>query len=212
MGIESLTILGFSEATITMIMDILDENNMYPTLKIVNNLNSSPKKGYKNKRFQLEIVEELIDYQDVMLGVAKTDSRKTIRDTFMNVPEDKFIKLIANSSSISSSTDIGHGVMINPMCCIAGQTSISNFVFINRSVSIGHHTFIGEFTTINPGVNIAGNVVIGKNCQIGMGAIIMDGITIGDNSIIGGGSVVTKDVPSGVVAYGNPCKIIRKNG
>lgn len=44
-----------------------------------------------------------------------------------------------------------------------------------------------------------------------MGANIIDGIKIGENSIIGAGSLVTKDIPSGVVAYGNPCKIIRKN-
>ena len=38
----------------------------------------------------------------------------------------------------------------------------------------------------------------------------MPGVTIGDNTVIGGGSVVTKDIPAGVVAAGNPCKVIRK--
>ena len=38
----------------------------------------------------------------------------------------------------------------------------------------------------------------------------MPGVTIGDNTIIGGGSVVTKDIPSGVIAAGNPCRVIRK--
>lgn len=42
------------------------------------------------------------------------------------------------------------------------------------------------------------------------GAIILPGVTIGDNSVIGAGSVVTKDIPSNVVAVGNPCKILRK--
>ena len=41
--------------------------------------------------------------------------------------------------------------------------------------------------------------------------IIIDGIKIGRNSVIGAGSVVTKDIPDNVVAYGNPCKIIREN-
>ena len=66
--------------------------------------------------------------------------------------------------------------------------------------------------TINPGVNIAGNVTIGEGCQIGIGANIIDGVKIGDNTIIGAGSLVTKNIPDNVVAYGNPCKIIRKNG
>jgi acetyltransferase-like isoleucine patch superfamily enzyme len=42
-----------------------------------------------------------------------------------------------------------------------------------------------------------------------MGTNVLDGITIGENTVIGAGSNVTKDVPSNVVAYGNPCKIIK---
>lgn len=54
-------------------------------------------------------------------------------------------------------------------------------------------------------------VIIGDNVWIGGGAIIMPGVTIGDNVVIGAGSVVTKDIPSDVIAYGNPCRIARKN-
>jgi len=44
-----------------------------------------------------------------------------------------------------------------------------------------------------------------------MGCNIINEVKIGNNSIIGAGSVVTKDIPDNVVAYGNPCKIIREN-
>ena len=54
-------------------------------------------------------------------------------------------------------------------------------------------------------------VVIGNNVWIGGGAIIMPGVTIGDNVVIGAGSIVTKDIPSNVIAYGNPCRVIREN-
>ena len=53
-------------------------------------------------------------------------------------------------------------------------------------------------------------VHIGKNCWIGGDAKILAGVTIGDNSIIGTGSIVTKDIPSNVIAVGNPCKVIRE--
>ena len=39
---------------------------------------------------------------------------------------------------------------------------------------------------------------------------ILQGVTIGENSIIGAGSVVTHDIPAGVIAAGNPCRVIRK--
>lgn len=55
-------------------------------------------------------------------------------------------------------------------------------------------------------------VVIGNNCWIGGGTIILPGVTIGDNVTIGAGSVVTHDIPSNSVAYGSPCRVVRKNG
>ena len=55
-------------------------------------------------------------------------------------------------------------------------------------------------------------VRIGKNCWLGAGVIILPGITIGDDVVVGAGSVVTKDIPSGVVAVGNPCRILREVG
>ena len=53
-------------------------------------------------------------------------------------------------------------------------------------------------------------VRIGANVWIGAGAVIVPGVTIGDNSVIGAGSVVTKDIPEGVVAVGNPCRVFRE--
>ncbi len=55
-------------------------------------------------------------------------------------------------------------------------------------------------------------VVIGNNVWLGAGVIILPGVTIGDNTIIGAGSVVTKDIPAGVVAVGNPCKVMKVIG
>ena len=51
---------------------------------------------------------------------------------------------------------------------------------------------------------------MGDNVWIGCGVHVMPGVTIGSNVVIGGGSVVTKNIPDGVVAAGNPCRVIRK--
>ena len=52
-------------------------------------------------------------------------------------------------------------------------------------------------------------ITIGDNVFIGWGSIILPGVTIGSNTIIGAGSVVTKDIPDGVVAAGNPAKVVK---
>ena len=54
-------------------------------------------------------------------------------------------------------------------------------------------------------------ITIGKDVWIGGGAILCPGVvTIGDRTIIGAGSVVTESVPEGVIAAGNPCRVVRK--
>ena len=52
-------------------------------------------------------------------------------------------------------------------------------------------------------------ITIGKDCWIGAGSIIVGGVSIGDGTTIGAGSVVTRDIPAGVLAAGNPCRVIR---
>lgn len=52
-------------------------------------------------------------------------------------------------------------------------------------------------------------IVIADNVWLGSNVVVFGGVSIGENSVIGAGSIVTKDVPANVVAYGNPCKVVR---
>ena len=108
-----------------------------------------------------------------------------------------------------------------------GKNVYANF---NLTLVDETHIYVGDNTMFGPNVIIAtggppilpelraqgyqynASVHIGKNCWIGAGAIIVPGVTIGDNTVIGAGSVVTKDIPSNVVAVGNPCRVLREIG
>lgn len=59
------------------------------------------------------------------------------------------------------------------------------------------------------GVEFGKPVRIGNNVWVGGNTVICPGVTIGNNSVIGAGSVVTRDIPAGVVAAGNPCRVLR---
>lgn len=60
------------------------------------------------------------------------------------------------------------------------------------------------------GLEIALPIKVGSNVWIGANVSVLPGVIIGDNTIIGAGSVVNKDIPAGVIAVGNPCRVIRE--
>ena len=55
-------------------------------------------------------------------------------------------------------------------------------------------------------------ITLGDNVWLGGGAIVCPGVTIGDDTVVGAGAVVTRDLPAGVVAFGNPCRVHREIG
>jgi len=107
---------------------------------------------------------------------------------------------------------------------IAGEKVFFNFncvVLDVMKVSIGSRTMFGPnvqiYTATHPidhkvrasGLEYAKPIIIGEDVWVGGSAVICPGVTIGDRTIIGAGSVVTKDIPSDVIAGGNPCRVIR---
>lgn len=88
-------------------------------------------------------------------------------------------------------------------------------------VTIGDHVLFGPavqiYTATHPlnaelrrRQEYAKPITIGSDVWVGGGAIICPGVTIGSRSVIGAGSVVTRDIPEGVFAAGNPCRVIRE--
>jgi sugar O-acyltransferase (sialic acid O-acetyltransferase NeuD family) len=213
MEIEKLTILGLSAPTLTMITDGLESMQLFPKIRIVNNLGLSDLATYENPSFEYELIDSLGDSaHDVrcFLGVNRSWAKEAVYKHFKRDVSD-FINIIHQTSSISKTVQLGNGVLVNSLVSIASFAEIGNFVSINRNASIGHHTVLEDFVSVNPGANIAGFVRIGRKSLLGIGVNVIDGITIGKNTIVGAGAVVTKDLPDNVVAYGNPCVVIRKN-
>jgi maltose O-acetyltransferase len=127
---------------------------------------------------------------------------------------------------------VGKNVWIEPdfRCEFGKNIIIEDDVYINfgciildcAEVTIGSHTLIGPNVGLYPvnhsidaeerinGGCIGKPINIGKNVWLGGDVKVLAGVSIGDNTIIGTGSIVTHDIPSNVIAVGNPCKVIRK--
>lgn len=109
-------------------------------------------------------------------------------------------------------------------CVIGDHTFINHNAYLMdcAKITIGSWCFIGPscgmYTAVHPllpaernkGLEQARPITIGDNVWIGGDVTILPGVTIGDGAVIGAGSVVTRDIPAGVVAVGNPCRVLRE--
>ena len=107
---------------------------------------------------------------------------------------------------------VGENFYMNHNCIIldAGRVEFGNNIFIapNCAFYTAGHPIEPEIR--NRGLEYAKPIKVGNNVWIGGNVTVLPGITIGDNVTIGAGSVVVKDIPSNVVAVGNPCKVIKE--
>ena len=119
---------------------------------------------------------------------------------------------------------VGNDVIINMNCTFVdnNRIDIGSKVMIASDVKIytaTHSTFFTDYANDSEATDFqrsfgrtlyAKSIRIEDGVWIGGGAVILPGVTIGARSVIGAGSVVTKDIPSNVVAVGNPCRVIRE--
>ncbi len=107
---------------------------------------------------------------------------------------------------------VGEKFYINHNCVILDCAKVSFGDNVVIGPNCGFYTAIHplDYKTRNMGAEWAKPISVGDNVWIGGGVTVLAGITIGSGSVIGAGSVVTKDIPSNVIAAGNPCRVIRE--
>lgn len=113
-----------------------------------------------------------------------------------------------------SRIEIGDGVQLNNNAFLKSE---------GPGISIGAHALIGggveildsDFHELRPGRRRGGEpqmapVILGENVFVGDGVKILKGVSVGAHSVIGAGSVLTRSIPEGVIAAGNPARVIRE--
>jgi maltose O-acetyltransferase len=109
---------------------------------------------------------------------------------------------------------IGRNGFVNYDCVFldCAPITLGDDVQIGPAVQIYTATHPVDATIRRSGLEYALPVRVGDGAWIGGGSILLPGVTIGANTVIGAGSVVTRDVPAGMVAAGNPCRVLRAVG
>lgn len=162
---------------------------------------------------QLDCLEKLYDY-NLTRPHDSARREELLREMFAEIGEGCYIEPPLHSNWGGRNCHFGKNVYCNFNLTLVDDIDIyvgdCTMFGPNVTVATAGHPILPELR--EKGFQYNAPVRIGKNCWIGAGALIMPGVTIGDNVVIGAGSVVTKDIPSNVVAFGNPCRVYREIG
>lgn len=143
----------------------------------------------------------------------ETEKRKEILKKLFNKTGENFLIEPVFYCDYGYNITIGEEFYSNHNCVILDVCPISfgNNVMIGPNCGFytaGHPINVQQR---NSGLEFGKKITIGNNVWFGGNSIVLPGVTIGNNVTIGAGSVVTRDIPSNVTAYGNPCRVRKEN-
>lgn len=170
-----------------------------------------------NPNYDVEILEEMKKAKDICFKYNnippshREERKEIIKKLFRKTGENILIES-------NFECDYGYNISI-------GENFYMNHngvILDGAKVEFGDNVFIGpncgfytaghpiDIELRNKGLEYAYPIKVGNNVWFGGNVVVLPGITIGDNVTIGAGSIVTKDIPSNVIAHGNPCRVIRE--
>ena len=194
--------------------DIINKEGKYDIIGVIDSVHEigSEVFGYKVLGRQ-ENIKELINKYGIEGGVISIGDnwiRYYVSSQIKKlIPSFNFVNAIHPSVVIGENVDIGEGVVVMAGCIINPKCKIGNFTFFATGAQIDHDCNINDFASISAGSITGGHVTLGKYSAITLGVTVIDRLKIGVNTVVGAGSLVLKDLPDNVLAYGNPCTIIR---
>lgn len=140
--------------------------------------------------------------------------QKMLRGMFAEIGENCYIETPFYANWGGKNVHFGRNVYANYNLTLVddGEIYVGDFVLFGPNVTLATatHPIHPELRSRQAQYNLP--IRIGNNVWIGAHAVVLPGVTIGDNTVIGAGSVVTRDVSAGVVAVGNPCRVLRSIG
>ena len=175
-------------------------------------------KGYLyDANYNEEIIKEREKAKDLCfeynnLKPSDIDNQRAIMSKLLGKTKGNFYVTAPFYCDYGYNIEVGENFYSNHNLVIldGGKVTFGDNVFIapNCCFSTAGHPLDSEQR--NKGLEFAYPITVGNNVWFGAGVIVLPGITIGDDVVIGAGTIVNRDIPSGVIAAGNPCRVIRE--
>jgi len=196
-------------------IDIIEKEGKHTIAGIIDSVQEvgSERFGYTILGRQEDILRIIEEYSITggVISIGDNWGRSYVYEQIKSLaPTFKFVNAIHPSVTIGNNVNIGQGVVAMAGCIFNPRATIGNFTFYATGAQVEHDCVVEDFASISAGSITGGYVRIGKHSAITLGVTIMDRLEIGENTVVGSGSLVTKSLPSNVLAYGNPARVIRE--
>ena len=150
------------------------------------------------------------DRFNAKIAMPAEERHAMLRELFASVGEGAFIRPPFHCD-YGTNIKMGRNVYFNFNCVVLDVATVTfgDGVLVGPAVQIYTAAHPLDRQLRRSGLEYGKPIAIGDDVWIGGGAILCPGVTVGAGSVIGAGSVVTGDIPAGVLAVGNPCRIVR---
>ena len=146
----------------------------------------------------------------VIIAIGDNSTRERVwREISASVPIDQLPAVSHASAVIAPSARLAAGCIIMQGAIVANEARVGLGALLNTGSILEHESVLGDFASLAPRAVTGGRVQIGARTAISIGAVLKHGLAVGEDTVVGGSSFVDRDLPSGVVAYGVPARVIR---
>jgi sugar O-acyltransferase (sialic acid O-acetyltransferase NeuD family) len=159
---------------------------------------------------ELALLGQELECHAVGFGIGDNSIRRNFCESLrVAMPGVTLPTIIHPASVIARGVQMGEGTVVVAGVVINSSATVGRGCILNTKSSLGHDSEMEDFASLAPGVTVGGESVIGRGTAIGIGATVLNRVRIGADTVVGAGSTVIHDLPSGVIAYGTPARVIR---
>jgi len=146
----------------------------------------------------------------VVIAIGDNSSRERVfTEISATVPIEQLPAVCHASAIIAPSARLSPGVVVMQGAIVANEATVGTGALLNTGSILEHESQLGDFASLAPRAVTGGRVVIGARSAISIGAVLKHGLTVGEDTVVGACAYADQDLPSGVVAYGVPARVIR---